>query len=151
MKKNGDRGFTLLEMIVVIFLITLMVGISAVVFTRVLPSQKVDAAARELIAAFRLARSTAIMSGKWQVLTIEIEGKSYGIEGTEVMRKIPESVSIKVIDPLSGEITEGGYQFVFAPSGVTEGGTIILSAGKKVIALEIDPIVGAVISKAREQ
>jgi hypothetical protein len=44
----------------------------------------------------------------------------------------------------------GGYRFVFAPSGVVEGGTIILSAGKKVVTLEIDPIIGAVISRQKK-
>jgi general secretion pathway protein H len=149
MKRNDNRGFTLLEMILVIFLITLIVGISAVVFSRSLPSQKVDATAREIMAAFRQARSSAITSGKWQVLTVEIEGRSFSIEEGGVTRKIPDDVTIRVIDPLYGEVVEGGYRFVFAPSGVTEGGTIVLSAGKKVVTLEIDPIVGAVISRQK--
>jgi type II secretion system protein H len=149
MKRNDNKGFTLLEMILVIFLITLIVGISAVVFSRSLPSQKVDATAREIMAAFRQARSSAITSGKWQVLTVEIEGKSFGIEEGGVIRKIPDEVSIRVIDSLYGEVVEGGYRFVFAPSGVAEGGTIVLSAGKKVVILEIDPIVGAVISRQK--
>jgi prepilin-type N-terminal cleavage/methylation domain-containing protein len=150
MKMNDNKGFTLLEMILVIFLITLIVGISAVVFSRSLPSQKVDATAREIMAIFRQARSNAITGGKWQILTVEIEGKTFGIEEGGVTHTIPENVSIRVIDPLYGEVVVGGYRFVFAPSGVTEGGTIVLSAGKKVVTLEIDPIVGAVISRHKE-
>ncbi len=150
MKRNDNKGFTLLEMILVIFLITLIVGISAVVFSRSLPSQKVDATAREIMAAFRQARSNAITSGKWQVLTVEIEGKTFGIEEGGVTRTIPDTVSIRVIDPLYGEVAVGGYRFVFAPSGVTEGGTIVLSSGKKVVTLEIDPVVGVVITRQKQ-
>ncbi len=149
MKRNDNKGFTLLEMILVIFLISLIVGLSGVVFSRSLPSQKVDAAAREIMAAFRQARSDAITSGKTQVLTIEIEGKTFGVEGGAT-RTIPDNVSIKIIDAHYGVVTVGGYRFVFAPSGVVEGGTIILSAGKKVVTLEIDPIIGAVFSRQKK-
>ena len=87
-------------------------------------------------------------SGQWQVLTLEIDTKTYGIEGGST-RSIPDDVSVKVRDPLLGEITRGGYRFVFAPSGVSEGGTIVLSAGKKTVDLDVDPIVGAVYSQPK--
>jgi prepilin-type N-terminal cleavage/methylation domain-containing protein len=147
---KNNRGFTLLEMILVMFLIALIIGISAVVFTRSLPSQKVDAVAREIIATFRQARSNATASGKWQVLIVDIEGRTFGIEGGGEPRPIPQDVSIRIIDPLYGEILTGAYKFVFAPSGVAEGGTIILSAGKKIVTIETDPIIGAVISRKKE-
>ncbi len=144
-----SEGFTLLEMIIVVFLISLILGISAAVFSNSLPSQRVDATAREIMATFRQARSNAVTSGRWQIIDIEIDARSYSIEGGGPPRTIPEDVSLKVIDPLYGEIARGGYRFVFAPSGVAEGGTIVLSAGKKVVILEIDPIVGAIISRQK--
>ena len=103
---DNNRGFTLLEMLLVIFLISIIVGISAVVFTRSLPSQKVDAAAREIMASFRQARSNAVTSGKWQVLNIDIEGRTFGIEGG-ARRALPEEVSLRVLDPLYGEVAVG--------------------------------------------
>jgi len=135
---------------VVIFLFSLVLGLSAALFTNSLPSQKTDAAAREMMASFRLARSGAITNGKWQSIVINIDKKSFGIEGSNQIRSIPDSVSVKVIDPINGEITQGGYRFVFSPAGVAEGGTVVLSAGKKVVTLEIDPIVGAVYSRVKQ-
>lgn len=143
-----NKGFTLLEMMLVIFLITLVLAISVSIFSNALPSQRVDATARELIATFRQARSTAMTSGQWQVLTLEIETKKYSVEGGSV-RSIPDDVAVKVVDPVVGEIIQGGYRFVFAPSGVSEGGTIVLSAGKKVVDVDVDPIVGAVYSQPK--
>jgi len=147
---ENNRGFTLLEMLLVLFLISLIVGISAVVLTRSLPSQKVDSVAREIMATFRQARSDAIASGKWQILNFDLEEKSYGIEGGRPPRHIPAEVSLKIIDPFAGEVFTTGYRFVFSPSGVAEGGTIILSAGKKTVTLETDPVIGAVISRKRQ-
>ncbi|MGO9379897.1 MAG: GspH/FimT family pseudopilin [Dissulfurispiraceae bacterium] len=146
---SGDKGFTLLEMMLVIFLITLILAISVSMFSNALPSQRVDATARELIATFRQARSTALTSGKWQVITLEMDTRKYSIDGGGAPRSIPDDVAVKVIDPLYGEIIHGGYRFVFTPSGVSEGGTIVLSAGKKVVDLDVDPIVGAVYSQPK--
>ena len=146
---NDNKGFTLLEMMLVIFLITLILAISVSMFTNALPSQRVDATARELIATFRQARSTAMTSGQWQVLTLDIDSRQYSIEGGGAPRSIPDEVAVKVLDPLYGEITKGGYRFVFSPSGVSEGGTIVLSAGKKVVDLDVDPVVGAVYSRPK--
>jgi prepilin-type N-terminal cleavage/methylation domain-containing protein len=146
---SDKNGFTLIEMIMVIFLITLVVGMSAAVFTRSLPSQRAEAVARELMATFRQARTTAVSGGKWQSVMINIDDRNFGIEGNSRTRNIPEGVSVKVIDPINGDIIQGGYRFVFSPAGVAEGGTVILWAGKRVISLEIDPIVGAVYSRVQ--
>ena len=94
---NGNKGFTLLEMMLVIFLITLILAISVTMFTNALPSQRVDATAREMIAAFRQARSAAMTSGQWQVLTLDIDSRKYSIEGGGAPRSIPDDVAVKVI------------------------------------------------------
>jgi general secretion pathway protein H len=143
---QNRKGFTLLEVLMVLFLITLIIGISAAFFSNSLPSQKLEASAREIMATFRHARSSAISEGKWQTVIINIDGRNFGIEGGRT-RVIPESVSVKVIDNVNGEITEGGYRFVFSPVGVAEGGTVVLSTGNKIITVDIDPVLGAVRSK----
>jgi len=132
----------------VLFMITLIIGLSAVVFSRSLPSQQLEASAREMIATFRHARHAAISEGKWQSVMINMNARNFGIEGGST-RDIPDAVSVMVIDSVNGEITEGGYRFVFSPAGVAEGGTIVLSAGKKVVSVDIDPVVGAVRSRVR--
>ena len=147
--RTHSSGFTLIEMIMVVLLITLIVGMSAALFTSSLPSQKLEATAREMVATFRHARSTAVAGGKWQSVFINIDAKKFGIEGSGRERNIPDAVSIKVVDSIDGEIQQGGYRFVFSPAGVVEGGRVLLGAGKKVITLEIDPIVGAVYSRVK--
>ncbi|HMK61846.1 MAG TPA: GspH/FimT family pseudopilin [Dissulfurispiraceae bacterium] len=140
------KGFTLLEILLVIFIIGLILAISISMLANVLPSQKVDATAREMIATFRLARSMAMTSGQWQVLTLDMDSRQYSIEGGSARRFIPEEVRVEVEDPLHGEIKRGDYRFIFAPSGASEGARVVLSSGKKIVDLEIDPIVGAVYS-----
>lgn len=145
---GNARGFTLLELIIVLLLISLIAGLGAVAFSRSLPSGKLDAAVREMATAFRQARSLAVLQGEPKALTVELEAHRYGITGYP-SRTIHEEVGVKVLDPLHGEVTRGDYVFVFHPSGLSEGGALVFSAGKKVVRLTIDPVVGVV--SAREQ
>ena len=139
-------GFTLLELIIVLFLITLMLGLSAVFFANTLPSGRFNAAAREMAATIRQARHLAQLNGERQVLTIDMDSRSYGIEGRGE-KILPSGIHLKVIDLLAGDITSGKYHMTFHPAGSTEGGTVILWNGAKVAQINIDPVAGAVIIK----
>lgn len=142
--KRNHKGFTLLEIIIVLFLVTLIMGLSAVLFSSFLPSAKFNAAGREMAAMIRHARSLARMNMASQNFVIDLDNRTYGIEGLPT-KHIPEESSLRVIDPSSGEITQGKYSIVFNPAGSMAGGTIILSMRKKVLRIDMDPITGAVL------
>ena len=143
MKKNG---FTLLEIIVVLFLITLILGLSTVFFAGYLPSVKLNATGREIAGTIRHARSLARMNMESRTVMIDLDGRTYGIEGLGT-KPFPPDTLVRVIDPFSGEITRGKYPIVFHPSGGMSGGTLLLTSGKKTVRIETDPILGAVIIK----
>ena len=145
-RRNKRNGFTLLEIIVVLTLIIFILGLSTVFFAGFLPSAKLSATGRELSALIRHARSFARLNEETQTVTIDMDGRTYGI-GERVIRKLPPNVLIRVVDPISGEILRGKYFLVFHPSGGMEGGTIVLSGGKKKIRIDMDPITGAVLTK----
>jgi general secretion pathway protein H len=145
--KMTDKGFTLLEIVIVLFFIVLIMGLSAVFFSNFLPSVKFNAAGREMSAMIRQARSLARMNGDSQTFIIDIDNKTYEIAGLAA-KHIPPDCLIKVIDPFSGEISQGKYSIVFHPAGNMEGATIILAARKKVLRIEMDPIAGAVLNVA---
>ena len=137
MKKHG---FTLLEMIVVLFLITLIVGLTSVFFAGFLPSARISAAGREITGMVRYARSLARMNMESRTVMIDLDSRTYGIEGLGT-KYFPPDALVRVIDPFSGdEITRGKYPIVFYPIGGMTGGTIILSTGKKEVRVDLDPI-----------
>ncbi len=142
-----DRhGFTLIEMMVVLFLITLMLGLSAVFFANTLPSHKLNATARELSATIRRARALSQIDGARQTLTINLDAKTYGIEGLGY-KSIDPDITIKLLDPYAGESRKGTYHMIFQPAGGIQGETIILGTLKKEIRIELDPVVGSVVIK----
>jgi prepilin-type N-terminal cleavage/methylation domain-containing protein len=139
MRKNG---FTLIETVIVLFLITLILGLSSVFFAGFLPTARLEAAGRDLSATIRHARNLARVTMETRTVVIDLDGKTYGIEGSR-KKEIPPGTLIRVIDPREGEIPTGTYAIVFHPSGGMRGGTILLSRGKRIIRIELDPITGA--------
>jgi len=144
--KRTDKGFTLLEIMIVLLLVALIVGLSAVFFANFLPSVKFSATGREMSAMIRHARSLARMNMVSQTFVIDLDNRTYGIEGLAT-KQIPPDALIKVIDPFAGDILQGRYSIVFNPAGNMAGGTIILSARKKVLRIDMDPITGAVLNR----
>jgi prepilin-type N-terminal cleavage/methylation domain-containing protein len=139
-------GFTLLELIIVIFLITLLLGMSAIFFAGLLPSNRFNATVRNISSAMKSSRSLAQIHGRPHVFTINLDAKKYGIDGHSA-KDIPDDMNIKVVDPMSGELYTGSYQFVMHPAGNIEGGTIVLWNTKKTATIQLDPVVGAIVIK----
>jgi len=137
-------GFTLIEIVIVLFLIMLILGLSAVYFSESLASVRIDSTGREVLATMRYARTLARTNHEKQILTIDLDAKSYGIEGHN-SRNIPQEIRIRVLDPFSGEIWNGKYSMVFPASGAAGGGTILLSNNRKELSIISDPVIGSVI------
>lgn len=144
MKKHGKKnGFTLLEIIIVLVLVTLILGLSTVYFAGFLPGVKLDATGRELAALVRHARSLARRSGEVRTIVIDLDARTYGM-GDAGGKSFPPHVLVTIIDPLSGEIHQGKYPLAFRPDGGGAVGAIVLSGGKKRIRLDMDPVTGVV-------
>jgi general secretion pathway protein H len=144
--KKNESGFTLLEVIIVLLLSLLILGLVTVSFFGLLSSAKLQATAREFSATLRQARDLAKIHGEEQGWAIDLDSREYGIEGRKV-RKIPSNLGLKIVDSLNGEIQSGQYRLVFEPNGVMEGATFQLTDKKKSFAIELDPLLGAVVTR----
>lgn len=142
----SKSGFTLLELIIVLFLMSLILGLSTIFFANTLPSNRLNATAREMSATIRYARHLALINGEKQTMIINLDSRYYGIEGI-ARKNIPSGITLKVIDPLLGEIRTGEYPIIFNATGAMEGGTIVLSTEKKTVTIQLDPVVGSVVIK----
>jgi prepilin-type N-terminal cleavage/methylation domain-containing protein len=145
MNREKSSGFTLLEMIMVLFLITVIIGLSAVFLGNALPSSRFNATVRDITATVRHARCLAQIQGEAQTIILDLDSKQYGIEGRAI-KDIPSDIYIKIIDPLSGEIQKGKYRFVLNAIGGAEG-TIVLWNNKKTVSIQMDPVVGTLVVK----
>lgn len=140
-------GFTLIELAVVLFLMALIAGLSAVFFGNTLPSAKLTATGRELSATIRQARSLAQLKGTSQAVLVNLDTRRYGIEGRSNTKSIPPEIGIKLLDPLLGEVQGGTYRILFEATGSIEGATIDLWNRNRSLRIVTDPIVGTVTLK----
>ncbi len=141
----SSRGFTLLEVMMVVVLILIVLGVSTVFLASRLPSQNLNSAGREFSAMLRFAKLLAKNSGEPRAPRQSRHGR-YGIAGVQ-MRNVPQGVTLTITDPLEGEITRGEHSIVFNESGTAGWGRITLSGGRKVLHIELDPVLGAVVLK----
>jgi general secretion pathway protein H len=144
--KGREKGFTLLEILIVITLVVLILSFTTLFFGNALPGARLNSAARELSAMMRYAKILARNNGELQTVLINLDTGHYGIEGVQT-RNIPKGINIRVTDPVTGEVSRGNYAVLFHESGISEGGTITLWNAKRTLNIELDPIVGSVILK----
>jgi len=142
--RTGTRGFTLLEVIIVMVLITLVIGMSTVFFANTLMSGSFNTTVRDISSSIRYARSLAQIHGERKTFTIDLDAKTFAVQGKDA-KEIPHDINIKIVDPLYGEIFEGKYQFTANALGGVLGGTIVLWNESKTVSIRPDPVVGSVV------
>ena len=92
----------------------------------------------------RFARVLARNNGEPRSVFINLDSGHYGISGVQT-RTIPKDIAVKITDPVEGDMTRGEHTITFNESGGAAWGRITLTAGRKVIHIDIDPVLGAVV------
>lgn len=138
--RNGrPKGFTLLELVVVLVLLALVAGL---VFQRVGGSAEIREAkifARELAAFLKAARTSAVQTGAPSIVWID----------TDACRTSDRHVSVPEILRLETEglrTTEEGAAYLrFEPDGGASGGLLrVYTTEQPVAVLRIDAFTGAI-------
>jgi general secretion pathway protein H len=144
LERKKNRGFTLLELIIVLLLIFIILGLASLYFSTFLASARLQATARDLSTTLKQARSLSKIHEGKQVVAFDLEGRSYGIEGRS-LKKIPAGIDFKIIEPGGGEIQSGQYRLVFESDYGTEGPVFLLSSRKRTVTVQLDPLLGSVV------
>lgn len=145
-KKLNKTGFMLIELIIVLFLIILIIGLSTVFFANSLPSSKFNATVRDIAANIRYAKTSAKIKGENQIFYIDLDSRQHGTDAA-APKNIPPNITVRAVDPFLGEIHKGRYQVLIYASGGLEGGTIIVSDNKRSATIYLDPVVGSIVVK----
>jgi prepilin-type N-terminal cleavage/methylation domain-containing protein len=143
---TSHRGFTLLELLVVLLLMAIITGFGAIYFAGKAGGSRTTQTAREITVALRQGRALAAETGEEQTLLVDFDSRSYGIEGKRT-KVIPADIAIIISDPFQGEIGRGKYNIHLSPSGGVQGGTIHLTKGQSTTNIYLDPVVGARVGK----
>jgi general secretion pathway protein H len=125
MRTSPKKGFTLLEVLVVIMIIALMTAITGVYF-RGKQGTDLDSVGRILVADLRYVRSKALVGSADSALTFDVASRKYFSRDATIDRSLPQEISIAVtVDEHDIDGTRG--RIVFYPDGSSSGGKIRLS------------------------
>lgn len=139
-----ERGFTLLEMMIVLVLAGLMLTLVPPLFSGRTSTAELKATARELAAALRFARGQAITRQRETVLMLDTERRRYTVSGRERSRRLPKGIGLKLITARSERIATHRASIRFFPDGSATGGQITLSGGKQSYIVDINWLTGRV-------
>lgn len=141
------RGFTLLELLVVLLIASLAVSLVGPGFQRLMPGLQLEAQARELVALLRHARSQAILSGKRVVISQDAASGGLRLSYSERLLVPPEglTLSLESSADAAGADVPGGAQILFLPQGDSSGGMIGLKTkdGREEL-IKVDGLSGRV-------
>jgi general secretion pathway protein H len=128
--RDSEYGFTLIEMIVVLIVLGLVLGL--VITQGPARSQRLelDAAARQVAGALRVAHSRAIADGR--VTLVRLGPSGYRLDGQDPI----------VLPP--GIRLAGDSVIRFTPDGGSSSAQIVLRGGDKRITISVDWLVGRV-------
>jgi general secretion pathway protein H len=140
---EGETGFTLLEMIIVLVILGLVVGIAA---SRG-PPRSHGLEVRGLIAsvtqALRGARARAISTNRPVLIAVNGEHGRIAVDGGPVIQLPPELGLAAATGP-AGEPGKKLTGIRFTPDGSSSGGRILLADGRRRTQIGIDWLTGRV-------
>ncbi|MDA8079094.1 MAG: prepilin-type N-terminal cleavage/methylation domain-containing protein [Nitrospiraceae bacterium] len=132
--RAGNRGFTLLETIIVLFIAGLAVSVVVVSTGRLRERALFNAEARKIYQTLKRAREVSLLERKNAAVRVDPETNRYWIEydgGTQRPLSVPAGFSIS------------GKDIFFFPKGNSSGGRILLvDAAGKGYAIRVDPVLG---------
>jgi general secretion pathway protein H len=148
-------GFTLVEIVVVMLLISLFMVFSIPLFSDI-GTGSLDTSARRLSGTIKYLFNEAALSGQEYRLIYDLDSRSYRaqilqadgqlVEAEDQAREASLKGSVRFRDlqvPGRGKFTEGQVTTLFDPSGWVEETVIHLDDGKdKVLTLRVMPLTG---------
>jgi len=117
-----ERGFTLIELMVVFAIMALVMAVAPVAYDRMRSSAQYREVVRGVLAEMKMARQQALLSGREAVFSMNLQDRTYGLDGAPE-RLIPAAVSVRATVAAS-EVSEGSFAIRFLPSGGSSGGSV---------------------------
>jgi general secretion pathway protein H len=134
-------GFTLVELLVVLVIISLMLALVGTSISRNVTGAEMRTAAHKVTANLRYTRTQAILTKSEQVFLVDAENRSYQAPGRE-LQELPAGMNVE-LNTARSELTSetvGGIRFY--PDGGSTGGNVRLEANGRVYQVDVAWLTG---------
>ncbi len=138
------RGFTLVEMLVVLVLASLMLLLIPPLFSGSVARVNLNSQAEQVSVSLRRARSQAVASADSVPWIMDVEEHSYQIGTSGKPRQLDKNIEITFTTARSEIQEEGRAAIRFYPDGGASGGQIKLQREKSHKTISIDWLTGGI-------
>lgn len=138
---SKGRGFTLVEVMVVMVIIALVMGMVATSISSSVSGAEARAATRKLVASLRYTRARAIIDKSEQVFQVNTENRSYQAPGRKLIT-LPEGVDVTITTARSEITSEEVAGIRFFPDGGSTGGHIELTVNEREYRVNVAWLTG---------
>ena len=139
-----QRGFTLLEVIVVLVLAGIIYALMLAIPMRGASVADLKASARMLASGLRQAQSTAMVTRRDSLLSVDVEAREFVMPGETEARKLPDNIDLKLYTAQSEVTSDRKGSIRFYPDGSSTGGRITVSSGERKFLVDVDWLTGRV-------
>jgi len=144
MDRPSSSGFTLLELLLVLLLLGLVYGLAGPMIGGGSEGLEMKAAARQLAAGLRKARSIAVTERREAVLTVDVGGRTFSVTGDTKIYALPQRLELALFTAESELLHEKIGNIRFFADGSSTGGRVTVSAAGAKQAVDVDWITGRV-------
>jgi len=141
---HTDRGFSLIELLVVLLIASLLIALVPPLFSGAVAGTELRSTARSLSAALRLTRSRSITSGQQHALTLDLTQRWFSVAGSPRKRPIPSGLAVQLLTAQRELVNAERGRIHFYPDGSSSGGSIRLSGAGGELLVTVDWFSGGI-------
>jgi len=139
-----NKGFTLLELLVVLFIMVIGFTVVGINISTGENSTAIKAATRDMASALRYTRGQALLSHQEATLSIDLSENNYRVSNRAETYSIPKSIDVTVVTAQNELSGDGTANIRFFPDGSSTGGKITLEQGKTAWEITINWLTGQI-------
>lgn len=139
-----SRGFTLIELMVVLVVAGLILALAPPLISKAVPSLRAKQAVRDLVSGLRLARTEAVRRGVEATLEIDLQARTLTIPAAGKSRNIPDDLDLTVTTAAEDYLDPGHAAFRFFPDGTATGGNVVLETSRLKYQVTVDWLTGRI-------
>lgn len=140
---NRNKGFSLIEILVVMVFIAVIAGFVSSSMTKSLKKTKIRAVSKNLVSALRYTRGQAIVKHEEKTISFNVKEKTYKAPRKKTVH-IPDEVELNVYTADSEIADESVGKIRFFSDGSSTGGWVKLTYGKKIWKINVNWLTGEI-------
>ena len=139
--RDLNRGFTLVEIMVVLVIVALMMALVGSSISRNISGAQMRTAAGKVAASMRYTRTQAILTKTEQVFLVDTEKLTYQAGDSEA-KELPEGMKVELNTARSELTSETAGGIRFYPDGGSTGGNVRLEANGRIYRVNVAWLTG---------